>query len=128
MLLGAYTKDTIIKPNETPEHVDGGRFNYGTNVVKRMGLKDCFRNQTGQRRFPFNGPTQELGVEFYAEATPHSTGMTLEYKTSNVDHRTLYVTTTAGSFTVDQVKGISAKLSSSALLSGRDAIGSYPRD
>jgi sugar/nucleoside kinase (ribokinase family) len=33
----------------------------------------------------------------------------LEYKTANVDERTLYVTSTAGSFTTDQVEGISAR-------------------
>ena len=109
VLLGAYTKDTIIKPNETPKHVDGGGFNYGTNVVKRMGLKVASVTRLAKEDFHLVDQLQELGVDVYAEATPHSTGMTLEYKTSNVDHRTLSVTNTAGSFTVEQVKGISAK-------------------
>jgi len=36
--LGHYTKDTIVSSAGT-RVVDGGAFNYGSNVAARMGLK-----------------------------------------------------------------------------------------
>ncbi|MGE5551844.1 MAG: PfkB family carbohydrate kinase [Bacteroidota bacterium] len=108
VLLGEYTKDTIISPAGT-RRVDGGGFNYGANVVARMGLKTAAITRLAEEDFHLVAELRKLGVDVFATATPHSICMTLEYPTENVDQRTLYVTTTAGSFTVDEVKGIKAK-------------------
>ena len=49
------------------------------------------------------------GVDCYPEYTPSSTLMTLEYKTSNVDQRTLSVKATAGTITAGQLAGLQAR-------------------
>jgi sugar/nucleoside kinase (ribokinase family) len=108
VLMGAYTKDTIISPAGS-RIVDGGGFNYGTNVTARMGLKVASITRLAQADSHLIEELKKTGADVYAAITEHSTCLTLEYKTNNVDERTLYVTTTAGSFTVDQVKGIIAK-------------------
>ena len=38
VILGNYTKDTIVSPSGT-RSVDGGGFNYGAHVAAMMGLK-----------------------------------------------------------------------------------------
>ena len=108
ILLGAYTKDTIISPQGT-RFVDGGGFNYGTHVATAMGLKVAAITRLAREDFHVVEMLKALGAHVYATASEHSTGMTLEYKSSNLDQRTLSVTHTAGSFTVDEVKGFSSK-------------------
>jgi sugar/nucleoside kinase (ribokinase family) len=108
VLLGAYTKDTIISPTGT-RVVDGGGFNYGTHVTAKMGLKVAAITRLAQEDFHLVADLKKIGADVYATATEHSTCLTLEYKTTNVDERVLYVTTTAGAFTADQVEGITAK-------------------
>jgi sugar/nucleoside kinase (ribokinase family) len=108
VLLGAYTKDTIISPTGT-RVVDGGGFNYGTHVTAKMGLKVAAITRLAQEDFHLVANLQKIGADVYATVAEHSTCLTLEYKTTNVDERVLYVTTTAGAFTADQVEGITAK-------------------
>jgi sugar/nucleoside kinase (ribokinase family) len=108
VLLGAYTKDTIISPTGK-RVVDGGGFNYGTNVTAKMGLKVAAITRLASEDFHLVEELKQTGADVYAVATDHSTCLTLEYKTTNVDQRVLYVTTTAGAFTEDQVAGITAK-------------------
>ena len=38
VIIGNYTKDTIVSPTGT-RYVDGGGFNYGAHVAAMMGLK-----------------------------------------------------------------------------------------
>jgi sugar/nucleoside kinase (ribokinase family) len=51
-----------------------------------------------------------LGVEIFVKITRQSTCLRLEYPTSNVDERTIFVTSTAGSFTPEELAGIQARL------------------
>jgi sugar/nucleoside kinase (ribokinase family) len=108
VLLGAYTKDTIISP-VGKRVVDGGGFNYGTHVVAKMGLKVAAITRLAREDFHVVQELEKTGAAVFAAVSEHSTCLTLEYKTANVDERTLYVTTTAGSFSADQVAGITAK-------------------
>ncbi len=108
ILLGAYTKDTIISPQGT-RSVDGGGFNYGTHVATAMGLKVAAITRLAREDFHVVEMLEGLGASVFATASEHSTCMTLEYRSSNLDQRTLSVKHTAGSFTVDEVKGFSAK-------------------
>lgn len=108
ILMGAYTKDTIISPTGK-RFVDGGGFNYGTNVVARMGLKVASVTRLAQEDFHLVDELKKTGADVYATATAHSTCITLEYPTTNVDQRNLYVTNNAGSFTISQVEGLRAK-------------------
>lgn len=43
---------------------------------------------------------QRAGVDCFVQRTPQSTCVKLEYPTTNVDIRNLYVTSTAGSFSL----------------------------
>ena len=108
VLLGAYTKDTIISPTGT-RVVDGGGFNYGTNITARMGLKVAAITRLAKEDFHLVEELKKIGADVYATATPHSTCLTLEYTSTNVDERKLYVTTTSGSFTTGEVADIAGK-------------------
>jgi sugar/nucleoside kinase (ribokinase family) len=108
ILLGAYTKDTIISL-AGKRVVDGGGFNYGTNVVTRMGLKVASVTRLAQEDFHLVDELKKTGADVYATAALHSTCITLEYPTTNVDQRNIYVTTNSGSFTTSQVEGLKAK-------------------
>jgi sugar/nucleoside kinase (ribokinase family) len=108
VLMGAYTKDTIISPGGK-RVIDGGGFNYGVHVTARMGLKVAAITRMAEEDFHVAEELKKTGADVYATASEHSTCLTLEYKTANVDERTLYVTSTAGSFTADQIEGITAQ-------------------
>ena len=106
--LGHYTKDTIISAEGT-RFVDGGAFNYGSHLAIRMGLKVAAITRLAQEDFHVVDELKKLGVEVFAKATPHSTCLRLEYPTSNVDERILYITSSAGPFTPSEVKEISSR-------------------
>jgi sugar/nucleoside kinase (ribokinase family) len=108
VLLGAYTKDTIIS-HAGKRVVDGGGFNYGAHMATKMGLNVAAITRLAGEDFYVAEELKKTGAAVYASVSEHSTCLTLEYKTANVDERTLYVTTTAGSFTADQIEGITAK-------------------
>lgn len=108
ILMGAYTKDTIIKLSEKKQ-VDGGGFNYGTHVAAAMGMKVASITRLAKEDFHVVEELKKTGADVYATVSEHSTGLTLEYFSDDVDNRKLYVTTTAGSFTKDQVNGLEAK-------------------
>ena len=106
--LGHYTKDTIVSGGGT-RVVDGGAFNYGSHLAIRMGLKVAAITHLAQEDFHVVKELEKLGVNVFAKATPHSTCLRLEYPTSNVDERIIYITSSAGPFTPSEVKDISSK-------------------
>jgi len=106
--LGHYTKDTIVSAEGT-RVVDGGAFNYGSHMAIRMGLRVAAITRLAQEDFHVVNELRKLGVDVFAKATPHSTCLRLEYPTSNVDERILYITSSAGPFTSEEVGGISAR-------------------
>ncbi len=106
--LGHYTKDTIVS-REGTRIVDGGAFNYGSHVAVRMGLKVAAITRLAQDDFHVAEALRKLGVDTFVTTTPHSTCLRLEYPTSNVDERVLYITSSAGPFTPEEVRGISSK-------------------
>jgi sugar/nucleoside kinase (ribokinase family) len=89
--------------------VDGGAFNYGANVAVRMGLKTAAVTHLAQEDFHVVEKLKNLGVDVFARISPQSTCLRLEYPTSNVDERVIYVTSSAGPFTTAEVKNIQAK-------------------
>jgi sugar/nucleoside kinase (ribokinase family) len=107
-LLGHYTKDTIVSASGT-RIVDGGACNYGANVSARMGLKTAVVTRLAREDFHVVEALTQLSVDVYAKATPQSTCLRLEYPTSNVDERVIYVTSTAGAFTPAEVKTLQAR-------------------
>lgn len=108
VILGNYTKDTIISPAGT-RMVDGGGFNYGAHVAAMMGLKTAAVTRLAIEDARVVRALEALGVDVYPTYTPGSTLMRLYYPTANVDERVLTVTGTAGSFTPDQFRDLSAR-------------------
>lgn len=106
--IGHYTKDTIVSSTGT-RVVDGGAFNYGAHVAVRMGLKVAAITRLAEEDFYVVEKLKHLGVDVFAHISPHSTCLRLEYPTSNLDERVIYVTSSAGPFTSDQVKKVQAK-------------------
>ncbi len=108
VIIGNYTKDTIVSPSGKRQ-VDGGGFNYGAHAAALMGLNVAAVTRLAQEDFFVVEALQNIGVTVYPEVTPKSTHMLLYYPTTDVDNRTLTVTSTAGSFTPEQVKNLNAK-------------------
>jgi len=106
--IGHYTKDTIISSAGT-RVVDGGAFNYGANVAARMGLKVAAITRLAKEDFYVVEKLKDLGVDVFAHLSPQSTCLRLEYPTSNLDERVIYVASSAGPFTLAEVKKIQAK-------------------
>ncbi len=106
--LGHYTKDTIVS-SEGTRVVDGGAFNYGSNLAIRMGLKVAAITRLAQEDIRVAEDLKRLGVDVFARITPHSTCLRLEYPTPNVDERVLYITSSAGPFEPSEVRDISSK-------------------
>ena len=105
--IGHYTKDTIVSSTGI-RVVDGGAFNYGANVAVRMGLKVAAVTRLAEEDFHVVEKLKHLGVDVFAHISPQSTCLRLEYPTSNVDERVIYVTSSAGPFTPTQVEKIQA--------------------
>jgi sugar/nucleoside kinase (ribokinase family) len=74
-----------------------------------MGLKTAVVTRLAQEDFHVVESLQVLGIDVFARATPQSTCLRLEYPTSNVDERVIYVTSTAGAFTPPEVQGLRAQ-------------------
>jgi sugar/nucleoside kinase (ribokinase family) len=107
--LGHYTKDTIVSAEGT-RVVDGGAFNYGSHAAARMGLKVAAITRLAQEDVKVADELKTLGVDVFAEVTPLSTCLRLEYPTANVDDRVLYITSSAGPFVIAEVKDISSRV------------------
>ena len=106
--IGHYTKDTIVSASGT-RIVDGGAFNYGSNVAVRMGLKVTAITRLAKEDFHVVEKLKALGVDVFINITPYSTCLRLEYPTSNLDERVIYVTSSAGSFTLKEIEKIQAR-------------------
>jgi sugar/nucleoside kinase (ribokinase family) len=108
VIIGNYTKDTIISPTGT-RYVDGGGFNYGAHVAAMMGLKTAAVTRLAKEDQRVVDALVRLGITVYPTYTPHSTIMELFYPTTNVDIRTLTVAETAGSFTPEQIQQLESR-------------------
>ena len=106
--LGHYTQDTIVSASGT-RAVEGGAFNYGAQVAARMGLKAAAITRLAREDWRVVEGLERLGVDVFARATPQSTCLRLEYPSSNVDERTIYVASTAGAFTPVEVADVQAQ-------------------
>ena len=106
--LGNYTKDTIVSAAGT-RVVDGGAFNYGAHVAAPMGLRMAAITRLAREDWRVVEALTALGVDVFAEATPTSTCLRLEYPNSNPDERMIYVASSAGSFSAAQVADVQAR-------------------
>jgi len=108
IILGNYTKDTVITPAGT-RHLDGGGFNYGAHAARMLGLHVAAVTRLAKEDERVVEKLKTIGVDTFPFYTPASTNMVLEYPTANPDDRTLRCTVTAGSFTPDQFTNLEAK-------------------
>lgn len=105
---GNYTKDTIITPDGI-KHVDGGGMNYAAHAAKQLGANPVVVTRLNKEDDRVVKAFEAAGIDCYPVYTPSSTLMTLEYKTRDVDQRSLYVKGTAGTITPSQLDEIDAK-------------------
>ncbi len=106
--LGHYTQDTIVSSSGT-RLVHGGAFNYGAHVAARMGLKVAAITRLAEADRHVLETLEALGVAAFVQFTDHSTCLRLEYPSSNVDQRTIAVTSSAGPFTPQEVAAVSSR-------------------
>jgi len=105
---GNYTKDTIITPEGT-RYVDGGGMNYAAHAAKALGLNTAIVTRLAGEDEHVVQAIRTDGIDCYPVYSPSSTLMTLEYKTSDVDKRNLYVKATAGTIHPADLDGLSAR-------------------
>jgi sugar/nucleoside kinase (ribokinase family) len=106
--VGHYTRDTIVSVAGT-RVVDGGAFNYGAHIAAAMGLRVAAVTRLAGEDWHVVDELIALGVDVFARAAAHSTCLRLEYATSNIDERVIYVDSTAGPFTCDEVDHVEAR-------------------
>ncbi len=105
---GNYTKDTIITPEGT-RYVDGGGMNYAAHAAKALGLNTAIVTRLAGEDEHVVQAIRADGIDCYPVYSPSSTLMTLEYKTSDVDKRNLYVKATAGTIHPADLDELSAR-------------------
>ena len=105
---GNYTKDTIITPEGT-RYVDGGGMNYAAHAGKALGLKAAIVTRLAKEDEHVVNDIRADGIDCFPVYSPSSTLMTLEYKTSDVDKRNLYVKATAGTIHPADLDGLAAQ-------------------
>ena len=107
--LGHYTKDTIVSSSGT-RVVNGGAFNYGSQVAARMGLKTLAITRLAHQDAGVIRELEGLGVKVLVWWTPQSTGLKLVYPTDNPDQRIIYVSSWAGAFSAEEVDKIESEV------------------
>lgn len=105
---GNYTKDTIVTPDGT-RYVDGGAVNYAAHAAVRLGLRTAVVTRLAREDNRMIEALEASGVDCYPVYTPTSTLMKLEYKTYNVDQRTLTVAAIAGTVSPDQMDNLETR-------------------
>lgn len=105
---GNYTKDTIITPAGT-RYVDGGGMNYAAHAGMRLGRRAAVVTRLAEADKHVVENIRNAGIDCYPTWTSHSTLMTLEYKTWDVDQRSLYVAANAGTIVPEQLDGLEAR-------------------
>ena len=103
--VGNYTKDTIISPAGVT-YVDGGAVNYAAHAAVRLGLQVAVVTRLAEEDSRVVDKFTQSGIDCFPTYSPRSTNMRLEYPTTDPDVRTLSVTDTAGSITVDELDGL----------------------
>ena len=108
VILGNYTKDTIITPSGT-RYLDGGGFNYGAHAARMLGLNVAAVTRLAKEDERVVDKLKNIGIDVFPFYTPSSTHMVLEYRSANPDDRILRCAKTAGSFTPDQFESLEAR-------------------
>jgi sugar/nucleoside kinase (ribokinase family) len=105
--VGNYTKDTIVSSAGTRQ-LDGGGCTYSAHAAAVLGARVAVVTRLAAEDRRVVAALEAAGIDVFAEDTPSSTLMRLEYPTANPDERILRVAATAGSITQDQVRDFDA--------------------
>jgi len=108
VIFGNYTSDTVITKSGS-RHVDGGGFNYGAHAAIGMGYTVAAVTRLSKKDIHVVRNLEKVGIDVYPTFTDSSTQMILDYPTDNPDERILTCPQTAGSYTIEQFDGLSAK-------------------
>ncbi len=108
VMVGNYTKDTIISPAGT-RNVDGGGMNYAANAAARLGRRTAVVTRLAREDERVIQAMTAAGIDCYPTYTPASTCLQLFYPTANPDERTLTVTSTAGSIPAGALEPLAAR-------------------
>ncbi len=108
VMIGNYTKDTILSPAGT-SHVDGGGMNYAANAAVRLGLKTAVVTCLVREDERVLRALISSGIDCYPTYTPASTCLELRYPTANPDVRTLTMTSTAGSINAGAIQTLATR-------------------
>jgi len=108
-VLGHYTKDTIIS-NTGIKHIDGGAINYGAHMAACLGSKVAAITRLSTEDKHVVEKLEQAGVDVFVKYTTKSTELVLEYPTDNPDYRIIRFKSSAGSFTVEEVKNINSRI------------------
>jgi sugar/nucleoside kinase (ribokinase family) len=106
--IGNYTKDTVVIPSGTRQ-VDGGGVRYSAFAAAGLGRRVATITRLAAEDRHVVDELEQAGIDVFPEFTPDSTLMRLEYPSSDVDQRILTVAASAGSFSVEQVRSLSAR-------------------
>ena len=108
IFVGNYTKDTIITPDGT-SYVDGGGMNYSASVANQLGMRAAVVTRLAKEDHHVVEIIRNRGIDCFPVYSPYSTLMTLEYKTSNVDQRNLYVKAMGGTIMPEHLDNLTAR-------------------
>jgi sugar/nucleoside kinase (ribokinase family) len=109
VLIGNYTKDTVVSPSGTRE-VDGGGFNYGAHVAAMMGLETAAVTRLAKQDQHVIDNLERLGVTVFPRYTSQSTQLRLYYPSNNPDERVLTMSSTAGPFAPEQIRDLESRV------------------
>lgn len=121
--VGHYTRDTIVYPDAS-RVVDGGAFNYGAHVAARMGLRTAVVTRLARQDWRVVEALERLGVTPVAHEATASTNLRLVYPTANLDQRTIFLTSSAGPFTLQDLGDVEAH----AIAIGASVRGEVPAE
>jgi len=107
--IGHFTKDTIIHPGSRVVN-PGGAWSFGCHAAAALGLRALVITRLAAEDMAVVERARRAGVTVHAIETPQSTCLRLVYPGANPDERTLYLDSSAGPFTVDDVAGAAAQL------------------
>jgi sugar/nucleoside kinase (ribokinase family) len=109
VVIGHFAKDSIIYRGKE-QIASGGSVYYGALTIRRLGLRVAVITRLAPADFPRLGELEEAGILVYAQAAEQTSGIENTYLTEDMDRRRTRPLGFAGSFCIEDVPDIEAKL------------------
>jgi sugar/nucleoside kinase (ribokinase family) len=106
--VGHFTKDTIHSAAGT-RIVPGGAFNYGAHAARALGLATAAITRMAAEDRAVVEELRGIGVQVFLTETPRSTCLSIEFPSPDPDERVMRITSSAGAFTPEELKEVSAR-------------------